>query len=166
VEFYLEFGRPPCALFVDYGQPAAAEEITAARAVSDYYGVPLVTTTWRGDQRKTAGLIPGRNLFLLAVAVMERPVAASVIAIGIHAGTTYADCSEQFVQQSSAAIHASGERKLHIAAPFLSWTKSSIYDFVHAKRVPVHLTYSCEAGGKPCGVCLSCQDRAAFDARS
>jgi hypothetical protein len=86
VAFYLEFGRPPAALFVNYAQPAHLEEERAATAVAAHFGIPLSVATWTGPTRKGIGLILGRNLLLLAAGLMERPPSVSVLALGLHAG--------------------------------------------------------------------------------
>lgn len=159
VDFYVSFGRPPVALFVDYGQAAAADERIASAAVADHYGVELRTVTWRGVNPKATGLVPGRNNFLVAGAIMERPASVSVICLGIHAGTTYPDCSERFLTALQSTVGLSEDERVQLAAPFVTWSKLDIYEYCRSRRVPVHLTYSCESGAGPCGDCLSCQDR-------
>jgi 7-cyano-7-deazaguanine synthase len=159
VDFFIKLGRRPCGLFVDYGQEPASEEHSAAVRVAKHYGIALHKTTWRGISKKLPGLIQGRNFFLLAAAVLERPSEVSVIAAGIHAGTAYADCSQAFVEASMAAIRAAGEESVSISTPFLSWSKADIYEYCRQQNVPVPITHSCEQANGPCDVCLSCQDR-------
>ncbi|SRR6266568_5370672 len=164
VAFYLEFGRAPAAVFVDYGQPARREEARAAAAVAAHFGIPLSVATWNGPMGKGVGLIRGRNLFLLAAALMERPASVSVLAIGLHAGTAYADSSPEFVQAAEVAVVQSGELGVTVAAPFLEWPKGDVYAYARRERVPFSITYSCEAADGPCGRCLSCGDREMLDA--
>jgi 7-cyano-7-deazaguanine synthase in queuosine biosynthesis len=159
IAFYRDFGRPPAALFVDYGQQARREEERAAAAVAAHFGIPLSVATWCGPRAKGVGLIRGRNLFLLAAALMERPSSVSVLALGLHAGTAYADSSAPFVQAAEATINACGERDVTLATPFLEWPKLDVYAYALRQRVPFPLTYSCEAASGPCGQCLSCEDR-------
>src|SRR4051812_14778359 len=97
VAFYVAFGRRPAGLFVDYEQPARHEEERAAAAVAAHFGIELSVARWSGPATKGVGLIRGRNLFLLAAALLERPSSVSVLALGLHAGTEYADCSPLFV---------------------------------------------------------------------
>ena len=53
---------------------------------------------------------------------------------------------------------------VQLAMPFLHWTKAEVFEYCLIKDVPLHLTYSCERGlDPPCGYCLSCMDREAFD---
>jgi 7-cyano-7-deazaguanine synthase len=163
LDFYRELGRPPCALFIDYGQPAARLEADAAKAVAAYYSVPLMSLKWRGYQNKRAGLIPGRNCFLISAAVMERPQSVSVIAIGVHSGTDYPDCSQSFLETMQATLNAAENRSLQLAAPFGTWTKPDVVAYCRIRNVPLYLTYSCERGTQPpCGYCLSCKDRRSF----
>jgi len=62
--------------------------------------------------------------------------------------------------QQSLDFHTSGE--LVVAVPFVAMTKSEVYQVASRLEVPIQLTYSCEAGISPCGVCLSCMDREAL----
>ena len=160
VAFYLEMGRRPCAMFVDYQQPAARQEAFAAQAVSDYYRIHLTKLVWNGQTQKSEGLIPSRNAFLLTAALMERPSSVTTVAIGIHTGTNYKDCSSEFVVAMQTVYDVYGEGRISIATPFGDWTKGEIYAYCDSQRVPIALTYSCERSGEmPCGECLSCLDR-------
>ena len=163
LQFYGEIGRPPAALFVDYGQAAAPLEAAAAQSVAAYYSVPFLSLKWSGYQTKHAGLIPGRNSFLISAAVMERPLSVSIIAIGVHSGTGYPDCTQSFLDAMQGALSVSENHSLQLAAPFSSWTKPDIIDYCRLRNVPLELTYSCERGTEPpCGGCLSCKDRSSF----
>jgi len=158
--FYLDLGRRPCAMFVDYQQPAVHQEALAAQAVSDYYGIQLTNLTWNGYVKKTDGLIPGRNAFLLIAALMERPPTVTTVAIGIHAGTNYKDCTSAFISAMQTVFDIYTEGRTNIAAPFVEWTKGEIYAYCKTQSVPLALTYSCERSGEThCGQCLSCLDR-------
>ena len=166
IQFYLDFGRPPCALFIDYGQRAAKLEARAASRIAAHYDTPLITCFWKGATIKPVGAIPGRNAFLVSAALLERPESVSTIANGIHAGTEYADCSAQFIAQLQSAVDLSESGRIELAAPFLTWSKADILEYCVSKGVPTHKTYSCERGASiPCGECLSCRDRQGIDAR-
>jgi 7-cyano-7-deazaguanine synthase len=164
LDFYLDLGRAPCALFVDHGQPAATHEERAARAMASHYGVPIACLKLKGARPKSSGLISGRNAFLMIAALMERPPSVSVIATGIHAGTGYSDCSKDFVARMQALLDVYAEG-VQVAAPFLDWAKPDVIEYCFLRGVPIDLTYSCERGlVPPCGSCLSCMDREALDA--
>lgn len=167
LEFFIESGRYPSALFVDYMQPARDEESKAANSVATYYGVELHRARWVSTNLKTFGEIPGRNAFLVIAALMERPETVTSIAIGVHAGTEYADCSPEFVEKMQKLIDVYTDGSIQLVAPFLTWTKPDIWAYATTRDVPVNVTYSCEKEGHtPCGECLSCRDRKALNALS
>lgn len=157
--FYLTQKFSVQALFVDYGQISAARESSSAVAICAHYGIPLEKIVCSGFTRWEGGYIPGRNAFLLYSALMAFKRATGIIAIGIHAGTSYQDCSERFIHhmQSSFDLYADG--RIRIGAPFLRWSKRQIWDYSKKHKIPVQLTYSCELGVRqPCGRCFSCKD--------
>jgi 7-cyano-7-deazaguanine synthase len=83
-----------------------------------------------------------------------------MVAIGIHSGTEYRDCSDYFLRQVQSSFDVYTEGRIFISAPFLHWTKKEICEYCRTMKVPFELTYSCEAGhDQPCGQCLSCIDR-------
>jgi 7-cyano-7-deazaguanine synthase len=165
LHFYLDFGRPPEALFIDYGQPAARREEVAAKSVCDHYHVPLHIFHLPARSISVPGFIVGRNLFLAGAALILKPSSIRVIAMGIHAGTGYPDCTPEFLQTLQALYDLSSHNYVHIAAPFIDWTKAEIWEYCFINKIPVELTYSCELGtDPPCGSCLSCRDREVINA--
>lgn len=160
LQIYSEMDVPICALFVDYGQPAAEPELSSANAIAQHYSIELAKAQWRGIFAKRAGLIPARNAFLISAALMERPSTVSGIVIGVHSGTEYPDCSQDFMTAIQGVMDVSENGAVQILTPLLDWQKIEVYEYCRIHKVPVHLTYSCEAGGpSPCGSCLSCNDR-------
>ena len=153
-----EQGLDPSALFVDYGQPAAGAERTAVASICNSIGVPLRPVRYSGSSYGS-GEIRGRNAHLLHTALMEFPTSSGVVALGIHAGTGYSDCSPEFVEvmQRSYDFHTGGE--ITVVAPFVNWTKEQVYALATQLEVPLAQTYSCEAAVLPCGECRSCLDR-------
>ncbi len=165
VDFYIDFGRPPFGFFIDYGQPAAKKEAESAKAIADYYSIPVIFSKWKGHTDKISGFINGRNSFLITAALMECPINVSVIAIGIHSGTDYKDCSKQFLTSMQNVIDIYKNGRLHLSAPFIDFTKAEIYFYCIERRIPIELTYSCEnSDSSPCGECLSCKDREILNA--
>ena len=159
VAFYLAAGREVEGVFVDYGQAASMAESDAAQRVADYYGVPLRRLMLGGSREMSAGLITGRNGFLTFAALLDIGKSDGTISIGVHAGTTYHDCSSAFIESMQPVIKACSEGRVSLEAPFVDWFKFQIYDYAHLHGLPLHLTYSCEAGtSPPCGSCLSCND--------
>lgn len=147
-------------LFVDYGHSAAKQEHLAALAISDFYRVPLKRIVVSGFQQWGEGFVPGRNAFLLHTALMAVHFKNGIVAIGIHAGTRYSDCSDLFLRQMQSSFDVYTSGRIFVSAPFLHWTKTEIWEYCRRMKVPIELTYSCEAGHeRPCGRCLSCVDR-------
>lgn len=164
VAFYLEVGRPTCGLFVDYQQPALKKEAESSRRIADHFAIPLHRASWVGPRMKNVGLIPARNAVLLCAALMERPPTATAVAIGIHAGTPYVDCTAEFIRRIQAIYDLYTDKRVAVLAPFVEWTKPEVWSYARSKSVPLDLTYSCEAGSEqPCGECESCLDRKLLD---
>jgi 7-cyano-7-deazaguanine synthase len=160
LKFFLDLGRFPYGMFIDYGQMASSEELRAARGVAQHYEVALQELTIANARPKTTGVIPGRNSFLLSTAVMERKDSVRVIALGIHGGTLYRDCSTEFYSYAQQLIGWSENGDVSLSAPFLEWSKADVVQFCLQRSVPLELTYSCENGGRVhCGSCNSCKDR-------
>jgi 7-cyano-7-deazaguanine synthase len=154
------------ATHVQYRQAAAAQELASARRVAKHFNVPLTVIRCDGLPRQHEGLILGRNAFLLSTALMALPAQTGLVAIGIHAGTRYYDCSPAFVKVMQRAFDGYADGAVHVAAPFLKWVKQDIWAFCQSEAVPVDLTYSCERGGKRrCGRCMSCRDMEGLRAR-
>lgn len=152
------------ALFVDYGQAAAVQEHAAARRVAAHYHVALSTVHCSGLGIFGAGYVRARNALLLQMALTAAPFEVGQIAMGLHAGTPYTDCSPAFVVEMQRSFDMYCDGKIRVVAPFLDQDKRAIVEFCHAVSAPVNLTYSCELGtDSPCGKCLSCLDRIALN---
>ncbi len=158
--FYSERRRGNLScLFMDYGQAAAALERQAAKAIARHYSLPIHEINWENAMLQSNGVILGRNAVIIFAALMHLAANPGRIVLGIHSGTRYYDCSQDFVASAQAIIDGYTGGKVRISAPFLHWDKGRIWDFCSKKAVPVGLTYSCERGlNPPCGSCLSCRD--------
>ncbi len=157
--YYLDEGFRVNALFVDYGQLSARREVRAAKSVCFHFRVPLSIVRLTGTSKKGPGPITGRNAFLLLVCAIEFRADAGIVALGIHSGTQYRDCSPQFVQKMQAIFDICTGGTIQIGTPFLKWRKGDIWTFARSKNVPLRMTYSCERGlTQPCGSCNSCSD--------
>ncbi len=165
LSYYLREGFHVGALFIDHGQAGAKREARAAKSICRHFRVPLKIVRLIGSTDKGPGLIAGRNAFLLLTAALEFKARAGVIALGIHSGTRYRDCSPYFVQRMQAVLDIYTGGAVQIGAPFLNWRKADIWAFATRKDVPLSLTYSCERGlEQPCGSCDSCLDLEALRA--
>lgn len=147
-------------LFVDYGQAALEQERKAANKVAQHLKTPLSEITFRTNTTYAEGELIGRNLFLYAAAVFSNTITNGIVASGIHSGTQYFDCSDNFHQALSRLLADMTDGKIEAFTPFLSWSKVAVYKYALENNLPLGLTYSCESNSTlPCGECLSCQDR-------
>ncbi len=147
-------------LFVDYGQAARAAERAAVRRLSRKLSFPVVFQNQRVGREFSPGEIAGRNAFLAFSALVSGVASKGVLAMGLHSGTPYYDCSPLFVARLSTLLAEYTDGRVQFVAPFIEWTKEDIVGYARAKRLPIGSTYSCEKGTKkPCGACRSCLDR-------
>ena len=156
---------PAEALFIDYGQAAAAREREASQALAQATHAQWREIRVQADQVFTGEII-GRNAFLVHAALLAlQPAQPLCLYLGIHSGTGYRDCTPEFVSliQESLDFHTGGQVRL--VAPFLNWVKGTVFDRALELAVPLHLTYSCERSPTPCRSCRSCLDRETLLAR-
>lgn len=102
----------------------------------------------------------GRNAFLASIGICSFPESHGLVAMGVHEGTDYQDCSIEFQNQMDSLARLVSGGRLAMDFPFGELTKMDIGAFCKEHTVPVHLTYSCLRGSvPPCVNCVSCQDR-------
>lgn len=158
--FYKSLGYNVEPIFIDYGQKSAYKEFAAAAAISSRYHFQLkkIKTNIRIDESKPE--ILGRNAFFITTALLLAKDHTSMIALGIHSGTNYIDCSLQFIDKMQEIVDLYATQKiLRLGVPFIDWTKSDVFNYCLINKIPLELTYSCELGlDQPCGKCLSCLD--------
>lgn len=145
------------ALFVDYGQIAVDDERQASRTLAAHYHLQWTEVRIRGFETPSFSEVRGRNDMLVAIAAAASPALA--VAIGTHAGTSYADCSPAHAAawQSLFDTQHGGSRRL--LSPLQTLSKDEVIALALRLRVPLMSTYSCEDSGGPCGRCVSCRDR-------
>jgi len=159
VAYYLQQNFCVTGMFVDYGQAARKPEQNAALAISQYYNIALERISVSNTREWRAGCIPGRNAYLLFTALMNFRYRSGLVAIGVHAGTSYWDCSEEFIELMQKSFECYTDGRISVDAPFLKWNKQEVWDYCRTQKVPLKYTYSCELGKvQPCGECLSCKD--------
>jgi 7-cyano-7-deazaguanine synthase len=164
VSFFLNSGRRVSGIHIQYGQPASQSEQLAASQIAGYYSIPLQTIRLGFDIANVNGEFLCRNgLFVLAACSLLAP-GAKRLALGIHSGAPYYDCSPRFLSDMQKVLDGQFGGAVLLEAPFLEWSKHDIFDYCQKNRVPIGLTYSCETtSGTPCGACLSCMDRRRLD---
>ncbi len=159
LHFYWSRGFQVEGLFIDYGQPAAIKEAEAAHRVSEFLSLPLRQMRFSGTEIQTLNEIPGRNALFLFAALMSFSASNGIIALGIHAGTSYFDCSQDFTQLAQRLVDGYVNGKIQLGVPFLKWSKLDVWHYLQQIELPTGLTYSCELGlEQPCGKCHSCRD--------
>jgi 7-cyano-7-deazaguanine synthase len=125
--------------------------------------LPLEIISVHGASAFSAGELAARNAFPIFSAIFLVRQRSGLVAIGIHAGTRYFDCSPSFLDSTCRLVSEHFDGGLVVVAPFITWNKGDIFQYFLSAGLPLDLTYSCEAGTEPpCGNCASCQDRRAL----
>jgi 7-cyano-7-deazaguanine synthase len=164
IHYYLDQDFDVRGVFIDYAQAASDKELCSAKNIASYYKIKLNHIIIKTPQIFSEGEIIGRNAFLVIATLLSLPKFRGIIALGIHSGVPYYDCSELFVRDINRIYDGYTDGQVILDAPFLKWNKKMIYEYCKDNNVPIHLTYSCELGGdKPCGKCRSCLDRSALN---
>lgn len=153
----LEQGWSVEALWIDYGQSAARAEERSSKKIASHYDLPWRRASVAGLTIPKDGEIRGRNDLLLSLAAASH--ACHSIAMGVHAGTDYADCSPPWAEAWQDLLDSQHHGSLRLVTPLLSLNKGEILDLCKAAHVPVQMTHSCERSDVACGECLSCMDR-------
>jgi len=169
--YYVAEGYTVHGLWIDYGQIAAQAEESAVEQITDYYNVPLQKIRTTGINWPTLGNelfeFRGRNLTLVSLAFNTALAKPGLIALGIHQGTDFADCTDTFVKQLNSLLLFLSDSSLRLDCPFLQWSKLDIARYAVAQSVPIDLTYSCEKGLRPpCKECVKCRDTQAIFSNS
>lgn len=157
-------------LTVDYGQPAAQEEVIASAKWCRENGIDHEIRTVeldagelaRGDS-EAPRVVPGRNAVLLSLGVH---VAAAHGSQRVVLGATgsdwgaYPDCRREFLEAlSKTFVQAYG---VGIAAPLHATKKAEVAKLLTAEDLEVAFSCYTPAGrGRHCGRCRSCIERMA-----
>jgi 7-cyano-7-deazaguanine synthase len=159
INFYKNLGFDIEAIFIDYGQLARKKEYKAIFSITKFYSINLTRISISNSKQFKEGLVTGRNAFLCFTALMNFSKENGIIALGIHNGTGYYDCSEKFLKQIQAIFDEYSQGTIKLGTPFLNFNKKEIWDYCILEKVPLEFSYSCESGKKqPCGKCLTCKD--------
>lgn len=163
------------ALYVDYGQRAAAREREAATAQCAALALPLEIlelgslgeTFRRGHVWRAHVPLPHRNLALLGLAfsfAADRGAHRLCLALNRDDADAYASASPPFVEAFRALAATLDD--IEIATPLAAWDKAEVIRRGLALGVDYALSYSCLLGRPlPCGACPQCEKRrAAFAA--
>jgi 7-cyano-7-deazaguanine synthase len=161
--FLAQQGCAVNAVFINHGQAAAAAEERAVTQIAAHLDVPLLQYSVSGSAPFATGELVGRNAFLVFAALFLTRARPGLLAMGLHAGTPYYDCSEAFAKDIGKLVAAHTDGKVSFVVPFLTWNKTEVHEYFVTTGIDISLTYSCEAGTEPpCGQCASCNDRKAL----
>lgn len=115
------------------------------------------------EQGLPPSFVPGRNAVMLSVAA---GYAYGKRARYIYGGwnvvdySGYPDCRPAFLHSMEVALRDGTDVDFEIVAPIIMLTKPEIIRAGFELKAPIHLTWSCYAGGKmPCEACESCKIR-------
>jgi len=128
-------------LYFNYRQPNEQLERKAAIDVAKFYNLGLDTINIDGCA-VSEGMIPGRNAFLLSLALLKVPFKNGGIAIGIHDHSIYSDCSESFLNLMQSIFNIYHDGNIKILSPFLHWDKGDIIAYAKSEKIPLELVYS------------------------
>jgi 7-cyano-7-deazaguanine synthase len=160
IELLKRDGFEVTGCFVDFGQASAKMERRSVSVLSQTLSITVHTITISAQRKFETGELTGRNAMLVFNALLLGNCPDGLIALGIHAGSGYYDCSPSFIDRIDPLVQECTNGKISVIAPFLYWQKDDIYSFFLNTGIPISETYSCEAGGEmQCGVCASCKDR-------
>jgi len=159
IHFYNKLSFAIKCLYIDFGQKSAKQEIKSVRKISKYYNLNNEILKVSGSKKYSTGEVIGRNLFFLSTAMMHHGNNRGIIAIGVHSGTQYIDCSKSFIEAVNKIYTFYTNGKIVIGTPFIEFTKYDILQYCLTEGVPLELTYSCESGTSlPCGKCNTCKE--------
>jgi 7-cyano-7-deazaguanine synthase len=158
-------------LFIDYGQPYAAQEFDAACYAAEHFGVELLRRDMPLEVVSNTDVpeyIPMRNLALLALAVnLALARGCSAIAVGSKSAEhrpddpySFRDSTKQFFASMQVALDKAvepGHEAPYILMPVVGWSKVEVIDFLVSRDVDINKLWSCYAAGSaPCGICHHC----------
>ena len=172
-------------LSIDYGQ-RHAKELDHSQKVADHLGLvheilklPQLGTILGGssltdknlilpeghyaEESMKSTVVPNRNMILLALAGGHAlSIGFDTIAYAAHAGdhTIYPDCRPEFADAMNKALGLADWNDLNLHRPYVEMTKSDLVSLGEELNAPLHLTWSCYAGGEiHCGKCGTCVER-------
>jgi 7-cyano-7-deazaguanine synthase len=164
VHYYLQKGFNVKCLHIQYGQKTEKSEQNAVQELAKYYNIELTIYKLGVSLNTNHSEYIFRNSLFINLAAGTLPKNINKIALGIHAGVPYYDCSEKFISDIQKIVDGYFAGTVLIEAPFIGFGKQDIYKYCIENKIPIEKTYSCENNEViPCGYCLSCRDRGMLD---
>ena len=159
MDFYLRRKVSIQCIHFQYGQPNGQSEAEAVEKLTNYYGLEKSVVQLGFPLMKRKEELLGRNTFFV-LAASSLGVTPARIALGIHSGSPYYDCSRLFIEDCQRVLDGYFQGIVRLEAPFLDFGKRDIVRYCKTNNVPIQLTYSCQTQNyPPCGKCTSCLDR-------
>lgn len=141
-------------VYVDFGQPYAAEETRALHRLGVKFDIVKVSNSEMIED----GYIPCRNLFLASLVEMLYK-ADNIYLAGLKDDNCIDKTESEFATISDIISRYSGKR-VNVTSPYWQKTKGDIIQSF-AKKEHLSKTFSCytPVDGKPCGDCPACLRR-------
>ena len=108
------------ALHIDFGQASAKGERAALVQIARHFAVDVDEVVFTSNASFGPGEIVGRNAFLIFAALLYKQPAENLLAVGLHAGTQYYDCSGYFFNSIARLVAEHTDSKTRVLAPFLN----------------------------------------------
>ena len=160
LSYYKEKGFDVKTYFVHYGHVANDVEYRHAQIVSYHFKTSLSLLKFTGAIYKERWEITGRNAFLILSVLMANQTYSGIISAGIHKGSSYYDCNEEFVLEMKNLINGYTGGTVQLDFPLIKMTKAEIITYCKLHNIQIENTYSCQTGkDKPCEKCPSCVER-------
>lgn len=169
-----EEGLEQYPLFINYGQRALDQELTACKRSMTKLGLPepqmadlagfgaLIRTGLTDSSKRVLedAYTPGRNmLFLLTAGAYACQVGADTVSIGLLNEKTslFPDQTQEFLLEAEKMLRLAVAREISVIAPLSEFFKKDVVEL--AKKKGVTSTYSCHLGAEePCGACIACNE--------
>jgi 7-cyano-7-deazaguanine synthase len=160
IHFFLSQKYPVYLYHIDYGQLSKKNELKSVRRLSKFFGLHYQIIKIEGLGKIKGGEILGRNAAFVCVGLMkQKKITSGLLAMAIHNRSLYVDSTKIFMKLMQDILDLYTDGKVKFSCPFIDWYKEDIVLYCKKKKIPIHLTYSCELGLKqPCGRCNSCKD--------
>lgn len=160
LSYYIEKGYEVKTYFIHYGHVANDVEYRHAQIVSQHFETTLNLLKFTGVTYPQRWEITGRNAFLILSVLMANQSYSGIISAGIHKGSNYYDCNEEFVLAMKNLINGYTGGTVQLDFPLIKMTKAEIITYCKLHNIRIEDTYSCQTGSnEPCGKCPSCIER-------
>lgn len=158
LDFYLRKQDEVCCVHYQYGQANAESEKEAYQKVLSYYKVKGTTIDVGFRMKKYRDEVMCRNALFVFITASNVQTPAR-LALAIHEGTRYYDCTKTFVNDCQNMLDGYFAGTVRVETPFIDFSKRDIINYCKKFDVPTNLTYSClRQNYVPCGRCSACID--------